>query len=90
MTTQFVTRILFLSYGARLKNGRKNRGPEVEAKRPIMKDTYWRYTEKRGKYYYDHYGGSIEYVIRETFQINEALPFSPFSLIFVKRVSLTG
>jgi len=32
----------------------------------------------------------IEYVIRETFQINEVLPFSPFSLIFVKRVSLTG
>lgn len=46
-----------------------------------------------GKYYYDHYveaARSIEYVIRETLQINEVLPFSPFSLIFVKRVSLTG
>lgn len=71
--------------------GRSQRGVrDGGTKGPIMKDTYRLYSS--GKYYYDHYGGSggVEYVIRETFQINEALPFSPFSLIFVKRVSLTG
>jgi len=58
-----------------------------------MKDTYWRYTQSSAAniiMIIMEAARSIEYVIRETFQINEALPFSPFSLIFVKRVSLTG
>jgi len=49
-------------YGARSDLKTEGRtGPEVKAKRPIMKDTYWRYSS--GKYYYDHYGGSTQHRI---------------------------